>query len=223
MFQKNRVALLFFIGWATFLPFFNSYGDESSTTWEEWVNAQPSVAENIAVQNRLITKAGRFQIVGPLFGMSDRKDFYTTYVMALGARFHFTEKHAWEFLNLNFSLPLENDLANQIRQQTGFQPDVQLSRFQMSTSYVYTPIYGKYAWGENRIVHFDIFGSVGGGVRFSNTFQPFGELGLGMNHFIFSNRFSIVPEVRERVYSEQRTSSVMVYESIFQLGIACLL
>lgn len=197
--------------------------------WEDWVGSESVQSETSIVQNRAVSKSGRVQLVGPLVGMDDRRDFYTTYVFSLGARYHFNENHAWEFFRFSYNLSKESPLVTEIRERTSYQPDVQLSRFQIGTSYVYTPVYGKYAWGSDHLIYFDIFGTLGGGLRFAQdsqgnaSTQPFGEFGIGMNHYIFSRQFSIVPEFRERIYAEQRSGSVVVFEGIFQLGMAWLL
>ena len=44
-----------------------SYGSETPVSsqdaqWEDWANSQVSQTENVTVQNRMITKSGRFQI-----------------------------------------------------------------------------------------------------------------------------------------------------------------
>lgn len=64
--------------------------------------------------------------------------------------------------------------------------------------------------------------TVGAGVRFANDKQPFGELGLGMNHYVWGRRLALVPSIRWRFYSEQRTQSVFVAEGLMQLGVSWL-
>lgn len=203
--------------WAT-----ESSGTEKAQSWDQWIASQSVNLSRPVVQNRQISKAGRFQIFGPLLGISDRQDFHTTFILSLAGRFHFNEQFAWEFLRFDFTFPSQTDLAKEIQEQTSFRPDVQLSRFQVGSSFVYSPIYGKYAWNSNEIVYFDIYGKVGGGIRFATDQQLFGELGVGMNHYL-SKSISLVPEIRWRLYSEKRTESTFVAEGLFQLGVAWLL
>lgn len=192
-----------------------------SQNWDQWIGSQPTDSSKPVVQNREITKAGRFQVIGPLIGLSDRQDFYTTYILSFAGRFHFTEQSAWEFLRFDFTFPSQTDLAQEIQEQTSFRPDVQLSRFQLGSAFIYSPIYGKYAWNSNSIVYFDIFGRAGAGIRFARDQQLFGELGVGMNHYL-SKRLSLVPEIRWRLYSEKRTENAFIAEGLLQLGVAWL-
>ena len=197
-------------------------GAVAPKTWDEWANSSGKDSMQPVVQNRQIEKAGRFQLIGPLAGISNRQDFYTTYILSLAGRYHFTETSAWEFLQLDFTFPSPTGLATEIQSQTSFVPDVQISHFQIGTAYVYTPIYGKYAWNSDSIVYFDIFGTAGLGVRFANDRQPFVELGVGMNHYIWARRLALVPEIRWRFYSEQRSQSTFVAEGLLQLGVSWL-
>lgn len=190
--------------------------------WEKWAQSQAELSGLPAVQRRTVKKDGHFEIMGPFVGLSDRKDFYTNYLLSAGARYYFSGAHAWEIRGY-WGFPVESKVASEIREQTGFRPDAQTSRLQISSSYVFTPIYGKYAWGESSIVHFDLYGTLGAGIRFASEQQPFLETGIGMSHYILSSSISLVPEFRLRVYQEQRTQSTTVLEGVFQLGISWLL
>ncbi|MGZ3707939.1 MAG: hypothetical protein ACXWPM_03820 [Bdellovibrionota bacterium] len=191
--------------------------------WDNWAEQQSRDQSVSLVQPRKISKASRFQLVGPAVGLGDRNDLYMYPMVSLGARYHFTELHAWEFLRLSMSFPIESPLAGQIREQSGLLPDSQLSRFQLTSSYVISPIYGKYLIGEEKIVHFSIFGTVGAGVRFANDVQPLLEAGVGMDHFVWGGHFSIIPEFRVRTYFERRsTGTPLIAEGVFQIGTAWL-
>jgi outer membrane beta-barrel protein len=187
-------------------------------TWEDWVQSKADQSDSPVVQSRQISKANRVQLILPLVGMSDRKDYYTNYMVSGAARFHLSEKHGWELIRVNFGFPQASQLNQEIKNKTDYQTDVQLSKFQLSSSYVFSPIYGKYAWGGDSLVYFDMFATAGVGLRFASDRQPFAETGVGMNHYIFARKLAVVPEYRLRIYSEKRTESTMVFESMFQLG-----
>ena len=192
--------------------------------WDEFMDQQRELSKSQApvVQNRMISLANRFQVTG-LLGVSERKDFYNNYFITAAAQYHFTETHSWEFIRLVKANPSESPLASEIREQTSFRPDSQISRFQVGSSYIYTPVYGKYAWGSDSLVYFNVYGIVGAGARFAtDQTQPYMELGAGMNHFIMSSHVSLVPEFRLRTYREQRTVATTVFESLFQVGAAWL-
>jgi hypothetical protein len=115
-------------------------------------------------------------------------------------------------------------LVDEIQQKTAFVPDARTSHWQLSSSYVFAPIYGKYAWNDAQVIYFDLYGTLGAGVRFptGGSVQPFGVVGIGMNHWILPPHFAVVPELRLRGYTEQRTGSTFVLETIAQLGVSWL-
>jgi hypothetical protein len=115
-----------------------AFAEDAPKTWDEWAAPRPGDSAQPVVQARQVSKAGRFQIVGPLVGISTRQDFYTTYLLSFAGRYHFTERSAWEFVQLDFSFPSATGIANDIQNQTSYHPDVQLSHFQIGTAYVYT-------------------------------------------------------------------------------------
>jgi len=195
--------------------------ENSTASWEHWHEGQSVEAAAPVVQNRQVSKGNRLQLLGSLGG-AYRGDLYNTPMVSFSGRYHFSERHAWEIARIyaGFSTPWA--LNAEVISKTQYTPDVQLSRFQLVTSYVFSPIYGKYAWNDQQTVYFDIFGTAGGGVRFAQDLQPIFELGLGMNHYVFAKRLSIVPELRIRGYSEKRTRSTLVIESLAQLGVAWL-
>lgn len=196
----------------------------AASGWNQFVEQSlpASDTQTPVVQNREVSRAGRLQLFGPLIGRSDRQDFHTTWVLTLAGRYHFNEESAWEFLRVDYARSSQTELASEIQALTSFHPDVQLSTWQLGTAYVYTPIYGKYAWSGSSLVHFDIFGRVGAGIRYANDRQPFAELGVGMSHYAWSQRMALVPELRWRFYSENRSTKVWVTEGLLQLGISWL-
>ena len=203
-------------------PVGNTTGD-----WDEWMQgrADSAGAEPPAVQNRVVAKSSRFQLVGPLGGISERGDLYDHPVLSFAGRYHLSETSSWEFLRLDLEFSAESALATEIREKTSFHPDARPSKFQFSTGYLFAPVYGKYAWSADHVVHFDAYGMIGPGVRIptEGAWQPYAYAGLGMNHFVYAQRLSIVPELRVRVYREVRSGATTVWESIFQLGTAFLL
>jgi outer membrane beta-barrel protein len=186
--------------------------------WEAWVQRGAAQQDGEIIQNRKIVKQGRFQLMAPVVGVALRGDFHNTTAIALAGRYFFNETHGWEFLRATLTFSSENEVAQQVRENTGFYPDTQKSRRQLSTSYVFSPIYGKYAWGGEKIVYFDIHATLGAGLRFARDRQFFFEASLGSNHYLLGGRFALVPEIRVRTYSEMRTVSTQVFETFLLLG-----
>lgn len=188
-----------------------------------WIDSGVTAAHQPVVLARTVTKAWRFQL--KLDGVfADRRDLWTHWGLALGARFFFSEEHGVELPQIQWQDSTLTDTARRVEQETAFRLDSKPARWQISGAYVWAPIYGKYAWSSQEVVHFDLYALVGAGMRFplSGEVQPFAQLGIGMNHVIGWNRLSIVPEFRVRFYSEQRTSETFVVESLVSLGVAWL-
>lgn len=196
-------------------------GETTQKRWESNVDAK--VPTGAVVQNRAIEKAGRTSWVLPSVGTSDRKDLYDNFYVSAGARYFFSETHGLEFARVLLNFPFASGLVNQIQNQTGFMPDSRQSNFSLGASYIYSPIYGKYAWNETSLVHLDAYFLFGGGIRFSNAIQPYGEVGIGSAQYLGTSGFAVVPEIRWRVYPESRSSLVIVGEWFFQVGVSWLL
>ena len=200
-------------------------------SWLVWANPQwegfkkdlVGSRTQVAVQNRQIVKSNKWQIFGPLVGPSERKDFKSTFHGRLGLRLHFSERGAWEILNINGSQSRNTELAAQVEQETGKPLNTQDSSLQISSSYIWSPIYGKYAWNDKKVIHFDLFGKLGGGLRFADQPQFFVNLGLGTNQYLFSKHWALAFEYNMRIYQEDRGESTLINESLFLAGISWLL
>jgi outer membrane beta-barrel protein len=192
--------------------------------WEGWQKTPQSAKQAGAVTiQRLVQREDRVQIVGPSIGFSERKDLYNHLRFSLAARYHFTEYHGWEVVRANFDHFTDSDVATDIRAHTSYFPDSQQANWSLSTSYILTPMYGKFSWGEFLLVHFDLFFLFGGGIRFAATPQPYGELGVGITHY-FGGHFALVPQFRWRMYSETRaTGTPLVSEVLVEMGLSVLL
>lgn len=191
--------------------------------WEDWVEQNKESLDHLeypAVQNRNIQKAQKFQILGPALGISERKDFYNIYFLSFGVRRHWSESLAWEPLRVTRTYYKLTQTAREVQEKTSFRPDSQTSLWQLSTSIIFSPVYGKFVWNRDHLYHFDVYTLGGLGVRFARERQVFAEFGLGMNHFIWANNISIVPEFKFRVYQEQRTEKVTVFESLYGIGLS---
>jgi hypothetical protein len=117
----------------------------------------------------------------------------------------------------------DSELGQDITSQTGFGLSSKKASRLISSAFLYSPIYGKYAAGKSNMVRFDVYTVSGAGLRYTqNETQPFLQIGGGVNNYIWKNRLSIYPEYRLRVYQEDRGEIVSVFDSLFQLGAAWL-
>jgi outer membrane beta-barrel protein len=211
------------MSWVAFFLAISAFSSLGNADEVRWTDQNPSVQDKPIVLARAVTKSLRFQLkMDGVF--ADRRDLWIHWGLALGARFFINEEHGLELPQIQWQDSYLTDTARVVEQQTGFRVDSKPSRWQISGAYIWAPIYGKYAWNSTSLVHFDIYALAGAGVRFpcGADAQPFAQLGIGMNHVIGWDRLSIVPEYRVRFYSEQRTSTTFVIESLLSLGVAWL-
>lgn len=198
---------------------------EAETQWNAWLGTQMSdrLDAEPVVQNRAVQKGGRFQIVGPGMGFQERGDFNSGNFLTLGTRYHFTETWGWEVLRAFWNKPSPSHLVSEIESRTDYRLDSRPSKFQVSTAILFAPIYGKYAFDSSTLVYFDVYASLGAGLRFiTGGQQPFAEIGLGSSQFLWRRQLSITPEFRVRLYSEMRTRETFVAEAIGQINIGWL-
>jgi outer membrane beta-barrel protein len=157
----------------------------------------------------------------------DRKDFYSHTVVSLGVRYFLSESHAWEMLRVQYDSAGLSNSASDVIAQTGYHLDAKQAPWSISTGYVYSLAYGKYALSENSLIHFDAYLGASLGTRFTpEEVQIFFEPYLGVTHYLNPNLGLVLPEIRTRFYSERRGngsgSNVLVGELICLAGVTWL-
>ncbi|GEM_PF-4665478 len=194
-----------------------------SEEWDKMMDAKVAPSDAPIITNRTVTKAGKFSVVGPIIGFSDRRDLYDHYPVSLGVRRHFSENHAWEIARVNYEMYSLSAVASDVIANTGYVVDARQARWSVSSGYVWSPIYGKYALGESKLVHFDIALGLSLGLRFASSMQVTLEPSLAMIHYVTPYFSVILPEIRTKVYSEKRTTgSEMISEFSCQVGVGWL-
>ena len=159
------------------------------------------------VQKRLFEKAGKVEVA--VFAGWIPNDAFTYYV-PVGARgtYFFTESWGLELLfdyNLHIDTRLKELLHDQdaaVRAQIRDRQELRLA-----LSAVWVPFYGKIAFQNKKIGHFDAYllgglGTVRTGaseIGLSPSFRPEGNLGLGFR-FHFTPMIAVKLEVRDFVY-----------------------
>lgn len=198
-------------------PVWANGGENSDEEWKSYVAGQLELQKISIVQNRWIDPTGRFQF-GANVGTIERRDFTVTNFFSLHLRRHFTRKMGWEIFKSTFSSTSNSTLLTDVEKHSPYPVDAKRSSLQLSSSLLMTPIYGKYAWWDNNVAHFDVYLKLGLGARRADVWQPFLSSGLGSNHYFGSRNFSLAPEFEIRAYKENRVGEVLVVESVFQLG-----
>lgn len=210
-FKAWRVKTIFILICLGALPAF------AQGPWEDYMASQEKMQNSAVVQRRVVDPSRRVQ-VGLNAGTSERRDFTVTRLASLNLRYHFGPYFGWEVFKATISNAKSSRLLAEVEQRSLYPVDAKKSYFQVSSNAVFTPIYGKYAWFGEAISHFDIYGKTGIGGRKADDWQPFLNLGIGMNNYFKGEHFSLGPEFEVRVYSENRSSQITVVESLFQIG-----
>jgi hypothetical protein len=71
---------------------------------DKMMDAKAAPSDAPIITNRAVTKAGKFSVVGPIVGFSDRRDLYDHHPASLGVRRYFSENHAWEIARVNYEM-----------------------------------------------------------------------------------------------------------------------
>ena len=149
-------------------PAFAQGSEEGEEPARPSATATPSLNEKDyfrtvkVVQKKPVTKARRFEI-SPFFSYLPNDDFVRGYVPGADIAFHFNEGLAIE-ATVAYGLHSNKQLLGNIRKM-GVQPAV-LDRMGVmaSAGFNWSPLYGKIAYLERRILAYDLFFATGFGV-----------------------------------------------------------
>ncbi len=100
---------------------------------------------------------------------------------------HMSDVWGWEVVRGQYTFPVETSLRTQLIQDFHVKPtEFEEAQYLLSTSALWTPLYGKLAMFNERVVHAEMYGIVGATVaRFSKgTFKPGPQVGLGLRFFL---------------------------------------
>ena len=159
------------------------------------------------VQRRLFEKAGKVEVA--VFAGWIPNDAFTYYV-PVGARgtYFFTESWGLELL-FDYNVHIDTRLKELLHEEdAAVRAQIRdRQELRMSLSAVWVPFYGKIAFNNTKIGHFDAYllgglGTVRTGaseIGLSPSFRPEGNLGLGFR-FHFTPMIAVKLEVRDFVY-----------------------
>lgn len=192
--------------------------------WNDWLNKKSATGEIPVVTNRAVTKSGRFQILVPQIGILERKDFYSHYTLSGAVRYHLAERHSLEILRVQYDYATLSAAGEDVYFKTPLRSDARQGKWSVSAGYYFSPLYGKYAVSESSLVHFDAYFGLSLGVRLAEgQTQITAEPVVGVSHYLSSNFALILPELRAKFYSEERSGGgTLVTELQIQVGAAWL-
>lgn len=164
--------------------------DKDFTKISELVRLAPF--EDIAViQRRFLPKTKRFEFSGNGV-ISTNNAFFNNVGIGVRAGFYFTEVHGLELTYLYFTSaerPITDGLIK--RQSIEAKSLVEPESF-AGISYKWSPIYGKVAWFQQKIIPFDIYFTPGFGMSQTTGGGTEGTVSLGVGQlFALSKSFGI--------------------------------
>ncbi len=190
------------------------------------------------IQKKSFLKLGRFEVV-PNVAFVTNDPFLNRYIVGAGMGYHFTEIFEAE-VNLGFSPILgEADwksLTHQLVENNHVSPDLSPLTYFGNATFVFSPIYGKVALSNGRIIPFDIFAAFGMGVvrtsddlealqregepdalATANQVHPTTNFGGGLR-IVLSESMAVRLEGRSLVYIETVSSTTLEMKNNFILS-----
>lgn len=186
------------------------------------------------VVDRRYPKASRFEL-DVFFGVLPNDAFLLYLTPGLRMAWHFNEQWALE-LGGAYSLGVDTGLRKQLEQDDALiqarTRDQVIARFGLAV--VWSPIYGKFAWVNKKIAHFDMYFLFEAGGVYAEGEEALGldggvwpEVGLGLGfRFFFSRVVSLRLEFRQRLAVREglgEDAIRLAYPSEISLGLAFLL
>lgn len=161
-----------------------------------------------AVQKR------RFRLNHEIFasaGLLPLDAFYRGVGPVAGYTWHITNVWGWEVIRGQYSFALSTGLRDQLLQDHRVKPtQFEEAQILLTSSAIWTPLYGKMAMFNSRVVHSEMYGIFGATVaRFSKgSFKTGPEAGLGFRLFL-SSVVSFRTEVRYHYLIAKSSTGVL--------------
>lgn len=153
------------------------------------------------IQKRFLPKTGRFEFSGSGV-LNTNNQFFSILGAALRGSYFFNEKYGVElsYLFLNSS---KRDITKNLNKNQNIATDslVEAESY-MGAAFRWTPVYGKIAWFEKKIIPFDLFFTPGFGMTktaFGNNESTF-SIGMGQQ-FALSKRSAVRWDFNWNFYS----------------------
>jgi len=186
------------------------------------------------VVDRLYPKASRFEL-DVFFGILPNDAFLMYLTPGLRMAWHFNEQWALE-LGGAYSLGVDTGLRKHLEEDDALiqarTRDQVMARFGLAA--VWSPIYGKFAWLNSKVAHFDLYFLFEAGGVYTQGEESLGleggvwpEVGLGLGmRFFLSQRVSLRFEFRQRLAVREGLGDDAIrlaYPSEISLGLAFVL
>lgn len=171
----------------------NSLPQEKSDPYDTLAELQELAPyQDIAViQRRFIPKINRFELGGSLSD-SINNAFFNNYGLGVHGTFYFTEKYGIELMYMTL-FNSQKDITQNLETVQGIEArSLVVPESFMGAHFKWSPIYGKMALFNKKIVPFDIYFSIGGGLSKTKMGESDSTISLGTGQsFALSKSMSV--------------------------------
>ena len=173
------------------------------------------------IQRRFMPKTGRTSLSSStLFILSS--EFFLNPGLEVHLSYHLLEKHSLE-LNAYYTSNTKRKVVNDMEGlgiNVNWDQTVSIPRVFFGLSYKWMPIYGKTAFFNKKVLAFDTFFSVGGGLSLMTTtvWEPTVLAGMGQV-FAITRDFGVRWDLRLHLPIETKNNFRMKVHGIFTLGL----
>ncbi len=124
------------------------------------------VSETV-VRNKIFYKPGKLEL-SPVLGIIPFDSVVSHFLAGGRLTWHLSDHFGWEILDVTLALPSVTDYARNLVKNDGIS-NLQANKLRLilGTNLLYSPMYGKFRFIGNSILHFDIYAV--GGLGFTNT------------------------------------------------------
>ena len=189
------------------------------------------------LQRKTFLKIGRYE-VSPHAGFVTNDPFINRYMVGAAFAYHVTEIFAVELIGSfspDFGTGDWKPITDQLVNENKVSPDISKIMYYGNLNFQFSPIYGKIAVSDRKIINFDIFGAFGTGVVNTNDdlkalqaeneptalatevqYHPTTNFGGGFR-IIFSEALAARLEGRSMIYIETIDSTTLEMKNNFML------
>lgn len=123
---------------------------------------------------------------------------------------HMSDQWGWEVVRGQYSFAFNTALRDQLINDFQVKPtEFEQVEYMLTSSALWTPLYGKLAMFNSSVVHSEMYGLIGATVaRLTSSFKPGPQLGLGFRFFL-SSAVSLRVEARYHYLFARKSTQIL--------------
>jgi outer membrane beta-barrel protein len=159
-------------------------------------------------------------------GVFEPQDAFSKGVGLEGAFvWHLNDDWSWEVLRGAYVQQFDSGLKTQLQQEFGVAPtQIELLQYYMSSSIMWSPLYGKFALRNASVIHAEAFLDAGAAFgRYTSGYAEGPVIGVGARVFL-NQRFSVRLDVRDALFFHAKELGGSLNQAVFMsLGLSITL